>query len=74
MISRIWSCLRASLIDHEENLDELDVKFIDVDCYDASAQLSETIALVFLKHLTIHLYKKIMKRVIVMIDELDAPP
>jgi hypothetical protein len=73
MISRTWSCLRATLIDHEENLNELDIKFIGVDCYDASAQPNETIAVDFLKHLTSRLFKKIKKRVIVLIDEYDAP-
>jgi Predicted AAA-ATPase len=55
MLSRIWSSLRATIIDQEENLNKLDVKFIGVDCYDASGQPSESIAAAFLKHLTSHL-------------------
>jgi Predicted AAA-ATPase/PD-(D/E)XK nuclease superfamily len=73
MISRIWSCLQTTLRDHEENLNEVYVKFIGVDCYDASAQPIETIAADFLKRLTSCLYKKFKKRVIVLIDEYDAP-
>jgi Predicted AAA-ATPase len=73
MISRIWSRLRATLKVHAEILNELNVKFIGVDCYDASAQPSETIAIDFLKHLTSCLYEKFDKRVIVLIDEYDAP-
>jgi hypothetical protein len=61
MLSRIWSCLQVTLIDQEENLNELDVKFIGVDCYDALAQSNEAIAVAFLKHLTSRLYKKFGK-------------
>jgi Predicted AAA-ATPase len=73
MLREIWSCLRDTLEDQEENLNKQDVKFIGIDCHDATAQPNETIAAGFLNHLMKHLEKKYKQNVIVLIDDYDAP-
>jgi Predicted AAA-ATPase len=54
-------------------LNEQDVKFIGIDCYDVTAQPNETIAPGFLIRLMTRLRKKYKQRVIILIDEYDAP-
>jgi Predicted AAA-ATPase len=73
MLTRIWSCLRDTLEDQEEKLNEQDIQFIGIDCYDATLQPNETIAARFLKRLMTRLKKKYKQNVIVLIDDYDAP-
>jgi Predicted AAA-ATPase len=56
-----------------EKQELLNVKFIGIDCYNATAQPNEAIAARFLKRLIKRLQKKYKQNVIVWIDDFDAP-
>ena len=73
MLNMIWLRLRDAIYDQKRHLDEDDMAFIGVNYRDATAQPNETIAGGFLKRLTRRLQKKYIQRVIVLIDEYDAP-
>ena len=73
MLRQIWSRLRIAIGRLRHHLEEEDLQFIGVNYLDANAPAKEDIANSFLQLLTERLYEKHNKRVIVLIDEYDAP-
>jgi hypothetical protein len=72
MLIMIWSYSRKTLYQVNNHLSELDLKFIGVDIY-PNARANKVIAVDFLESLTFCLHEKYQKKVIVRIDECDAP-
>jgi hypothetical protein len=73
MLKRLWAVLRFVICDQDHCLDDKDIKIIGVDCYDAYQNPDESIAELFLMSLTRRLEKKCNAKVILLIDEYDAP-
>jgi Predicted AAA-ATPase/PD-(D/E)XK nuclease superfamily len=73
MLSELWLMLKHVIWDQASYLNSQDVDFIGINYRDAEAKPNKANAKIFLLQLTSCLYKKYNKRVVVLIDEYDAP-
>ena len=73
MLSHIWLRLGEAIEDQSCNLTKQDLELIGVDYRNTEAIPKENYASLCLKRLTTCLQKKFNQRVIVLIDEYDAP-
>jgi hypothetical protein len=73
MLQDLWLCLGKTLSVLMRHLNEEDIKFIGLDYRDAASEPKENIAALWLDRLTFRLHAAHSKRVILLIDEYDAP-